>query len=147
MPITGTLTFHLSSHLVHGCIKQSMPNVIYIQHIRYTNSITERRRKSVREYTYEKHISKQFLIFLFSEAIQMNIHRLILNKKTTYSDLLRDSFRILYSNNIYKSFPVTAIDFNTGQLCKDVVQPQRYVQSLRCSSEISGNENSSQKSH
>lgn len=75
-----------------------MPNDIYLLHATYNNSIKDRKRKSVREYTYKTHLSKQLLIFPFSEAIQLNIPRFIRNKKTKYADLLRDGgLRILYS--------------------------------------------------
>lgn len=70
-----------------------MPNDIHSLHTTY--SITEGRWKSVREYTYETHISKKGLIFPFAEAIQLNIPRFIWNEMTKYSDLLRDGFRIL----------------------------------------------------
>lgn len=86
-----------------------MPNDIYILHTTYTNSVTERRRKSVREYTYKTRISKEILVLPFSEATQLNVPRFIWNKKTKYSDLLRDGFRILCSNSIFRIYPVSAL--------------------------------------
>lgn len=43
-----------------------------------------------------KYILKTISDLSVFKTIQMDIHRLILNKKIKYSDLFRDSFEILY---------------------------------------------------
>lgn len=43
-----------------------------------------------------KYILKTISDLSIFKTIQMDIHRLILNKKIKYSDLFRDSFKILY---------------------------------------------------